>query len=1190
MGQILFNKAYSKIIPYKAEELIEYSIRKNELDNTIIVVPTGKYSRRLENYAIRKNYEIQEKPAKSPMFFTLSKFIEYCYDQIFNDRNLYNLSEAYRLAFFEEASEKADLNFFSKKNHKLSVYIIQKLANIIYGLKEDGITIEKLKTDLSNANGSYDDASRLGDIIKLYSKYNELLDNHFLDFPEVLSKLIDFIKNKNGDDIISSMILKNIKYILFNGFSEFKSPEIEFISLFSNTNIPFANYLDFSTNNGPLFGNLSESIETLNSRRFMITSPDDKIEKKYLSDKNNNEKYNINVNECPKDIYLRRKLFNTETDIRNSSFSENISIFEAPNRESEIKYIAKFIKYNLVRKNIRPSDICVCMRQPEIYTGIFRDIFSSYKIPVNISDRFELSASPVVTTIFTILDIIYYEYRLEDIHKLLLSTYLDIGDENFQKDNLYEQALNYRIFGGFVRGGASFWFEILKSRLTHFEKQILDIKNNPLIDQNELDSLTKQKNKINKALDDFTVLKNLLPEKKKYYKPNQFRKIIEDIIKNFKITENIVRNAINIFNDKNISPIEKVLYQEAIEKDTKALESFLILLKEMTYITSERFRVTNFTLNELINKLKITTLGQKYQIKEKSNFGVNVTSIEQTRGIPYKIMILCGAVDGEFPMKYRPETFLGIELKNSLVKHLQSERMQFYQFLTNDPEKLNSSKKQFIITYPKSNQTEELVRSSFIDALLKITNLENDNKIYQIEKIKNALSNKIVQKNDKYLEQSKDIPWINMIENLNELYIEKNKFKDYKFEKQINESPNISQSFKDKFKTNSDYIEYYQEVSTKNKGIIELEKLSEESRRKLSYFLNNPVSVSDIELYSSCPYKFFISKILYLPEPRETDISLSPLDRGNLMHKILYNFYHGLQQKLFNEKKYEYIIEPDKTGIPPILPVTLNKKHINKYLQQLLKIAEQELEVYHIDHPYFQFDKETITGTKDFTGILGNWLNAEIQRSEYHLFRPVLFEFSFGMPLRNKKGYYIDAVDLGNLKIKGKVDRIEFFKENNSYNYIIADYKNKLSKAPNNNDIINGNSFQIPIYILAVKNILKEYYNIEAKNSGGVYYGFEPENNKNLQKYHRYILIEKQSQLYRDEMSKQTSQVIQKAMELDEILKFKIEQAKGIVDKISKGIFPVEPSNGACKYCNFDSICRIKEIKNISEESESENI
>jgi RecB family exonuclease len=54
--------------------------------------------------------------------------------------------------------------------------------------------------------------------------------------------------------------------------------------------------------------------------------------------------------------------------------------------------------------------------------------------------------------------------------------------------------------------------------------------------------------------------------------------------------------------------------------------------------------------------------------------------------------------------------------------------------------------------------------------------------------------------------------------------------------------------------------------------------------------------VSRVDRYVECPFKYFAESVLGLPEEREEMSGLTPLERGNLIHKLFERFYQAWQQ------------------------------------------------------------------------------------------------------------------------------------------------------------------------------------------------------------------------------------------------------------------------------------------------------
>jgi ATP-dependent helicase/DNAse subunit B len=256
----------------------------------------------------------------------------------------------------------------------------------------------------------------------------------------------------------------------------------------------------------------------------------------------------------------------------------------------------------------------------------------------------------------------------------------------------------------------------------------------------------------------------------------------------------------------------------------------------------------------------------------------------------------------------------------------------------------------------------------------------------------------------------------------------------------------------------------------------------------------------------------------------------------------------------------------------------------------LKEIAKQEIDMIRFEHPFFDLEIDRIIGTDNSPGLLEKWLKEELLRIETNnLFKPVLFEFAFGTNYFGKKQSSIDYVDVNGLKIQGKVDRVELFSDSGKFAIMIGDYKNRMDKVAKNSDVRSCKSFQMPLYLLAVQNILKKYYGIDAELKGGIYYGFEPEIEKDKIISHKFVLVEQTNLRVPKSLYRSNKQVLGSSENIIDILNNSLENAKQIVNKISQGIFPVEPQDNACQYCSYSSLCRIKENKGINDISAEEH-
>ncbi len=1159
MAHILHNSiTQTELIYHDLEPIINHSIDNDELDRLILIFPTGRLVRLYSRKIIRQYYNKHNKPCEKPKIFTIHSFVKYCLESVLDHHKYKIISDYYKVYLFEEAAKNANFNFYSNKN--ISSAIIKKMSNIISGLKSEGIYIENIQEEINSESISDNifDINRYSDIYKLYSEYEKLLGNRLIAqndlirlFNEYFRTIynshpyVDLSKTEQIENHPLNKLFSCDSVIVLSGFSQFRIPEIEFISHFAISLIPFIIYIDFSNQNGPLFGNLIDTINKLEIAGFRNID----LEKVYI------QKF-VNT----KSTYIRRWLFNTEQRLENDSFINQIKIFAVNNKTEEVFSIARLIRWYNLKKNVPLNEICVVMRQPELYTNIFRDIFRISAIPANITDRFNLAMSPISVAIFNVLELILYRFGRENLKKSLKSKYLSFDSPDgrtIDPNRIYSIALELKISDTYGLG-LDFWEKRIQNRIQFFENLISNYQDD---DEYLFYDLKLRIELLTNASKDIQILKSIFIEPPQKLSPNQFRNyILENIIYKLKIKENILELFKKTRNNTEISPIELIFIEDEIEKESRALSLLTELLNEMTTILTERYPNENFSLKELVSQYKTIVSTGKYQIREKYQFGVDITSIEQSRGIPYKVIILCGACDNQFPLPYRTETILGKELMKSEAKHYEAERMLFYQFLTNNPKLLDYDEQDIYIFYPKNDGENELIRSRFVNELLKILSPNEEKYVFDIDFLRKSGN------------LTKEHIWINSlinpsdflsnIDRLSNNEIKPQALADFRFKRMYKEIDNIRP-----------FVINLHNQLRNIKETFDIKKIREEEKAYLSSKKDKPFSATELEIYAKCPYKFFINRILGIQPEISPELQLTRLEQGNIIHNILYKFYRALQNEVISQNNFE-TIKSKNNNLPELIPIKLESNYLAHYKTLLNEIAEQELEKFQFDNLFFEINRAELIGNEENPGLIYIWFSNEINRIHNGWnFQPILFEFFFGKSNSSNDNFELIKIT-EDLKISGKIDRVEINLNNEKPEFIICDYKITYSNTlPSDNDIRQGQSFQMPFYIFAMQKILKEQYNIDAEIGGGVYYPIKPGYDKTKKQIitEKFVLVSDKSSL---------NKFTNRSINLDLHLQSSIEHANKFVNEICQGKFFVLPVNSrVCNYCTFGNICRIDDTR-----------
>ena len=282
MAEILYNKKHDYAL--EPDGLFRQFIENNDTPGFILIVPTGKQVKKYKNDFVELYYKQTGKPVVPPDIFTIDGFIEHIYDSTEDLSDRIFISEAFKIELFDQAIRESKSEYFFKNSvinssTELNRNLVERIAGIIYGLKEDGITFQSMQKDIGDPDVNLTDIKRFKDIAEIYQQYQKLLRNKYLDRAEALNILNNYltISDKSQFELFESTItkehvfdkvFKNKDLILFYGFSEFKVPEIEFLNNLSQSSISVIINLDYNASNGPIFGNLLESVSNLKAKDY----------------------------------------------------------------------------------------------------------------------------------------------------------------------------------------------------------------------------------------------------------------------------------------------------------------------------------------------------------------------------------------------------------------------------------------------------------------------------------------------------------------------------------------------------------------------------------------------------------------------------------------------------------------------------------------------------------------------------------------------------------------------------------------------------------------------------------------------------------------------------------------------------------------------------------------------------------
>lgn len=627
-----------------------------------------------------------------------------------------------------------------------------------------------------------------------------------------------------------------------------------------------------------------------------------------------------------------------------------------------------------------------------------------------------------------------------------------------------------------------------------------------------------------------------------------FKKVLEGKTKADEITKNIY----NYFIDSGSLSKYEIILNEVCNIDVNEYNrKKQVLSKIYEVMDSIDVAYQNISINDYYDSLifglktiQIDTIPPKQE-------EVEIIDINKNRGTEKKIGYIIGCYDSGLPSNQIEDSiFSDTELEKLkenkiMIEETSVERNNMQLF--NIYQAISKVREKLTFTLPaSSNEGSSLRESSLISEVKDLLNIE-------LESINNDNSY-----------------------NINEV------FKDFLMELQGLKDT----ASKDELENILNKYEYFKNIDEYNKLIEYSRKdnnLSDDTLNKL-YKKNVSSSVSRLEQYKRCPFAYYSKYILNLNAKKGFEIST--LDTGSFMHEVIEKFSKYLVSKSIS---WESIIIDEK----------VNLKAREKVKEIINKIFEEEYSKYLTEAKYVMYkDKITKIMTRTILAIADSFYHSK--------FRPLGYEIEF-----SKDSLFAPIeVDMGDgkkLLLKGKIDRIDSYDENDNTYLRIVDYKSS-DKNLKLSDVKEGISLQLMTYMWAMLNN-KEKVNGENDIIPAAISYFTISNNiLNLPEYEEnddviksklisslklkgiYIsdveILNKLDDNFNDskksylEVTSRTLNNEEKVLSED---KFKEEcnnvnnVLKSIGKEILKGNVKIKPNRkikNVCEYCDYNTICR----------------
>jgi hypothetical protein len=314
-------------------------------------------------------------------------------------------------------------------------------------------------------------------------------------------------------------------------------------------------------------------------------------------------------------------------------------------------------------------------------------------------------------------------------------------------------------------------------------------------------------------------------------------------------------------------------------------------------------------------------------------------------------------------------------------------------------------------------------------------------------------------------------------------------------------------------------------------------------------------TATELEAYAACPYRFFIERVLKLQPLEEAELDVDYLERGRLAHEFLARFHQRTNERLgrpgspreldaLGEAAYQQLFDATFDEVAPPLPgpslAAALREIDRRVLRKTLDDYRRQIEAY---------------------DELWSDLAAPLA--------PEFFEAAFGPargagPLQTDLPLELTAGD-ETVRVCGRIDRIDTGRAGRQPVFNVIDYKLGGSGGFDMADFEAGTALQLPIYALAVAELLLAdrdpvpwqagYWRLKAGGykQRAALKMYEPAGDK--------VALVAEWEACRDQLAAKVA---------------------AIVGGMRRGEFPVfSPSRDCTRNCHLKTLCRIQQVRSL---------
>lgn len=937
--------------------------------------------------------------------------------------------------------EEENLSIFRGASQEMG--FIERLVTLFMELRNGKITPEDLfeialEREADNEQTERDFQRKMDDISLLYKKYDERLQNKYVEKEDIYGELITYIHEQKE-------AFQNVTVII-DHYEHFSAQEQALL-------IELAKYTKKLMVCLTLDPKLPLNENDLNNPYYRST-------KAYLQlvAELQNEQLTIlndlvlghNKKEESEIVELANYWMQSSTpttimqtaQYKNKQY-ENIELWAAEDKQTEIMHIATKIKRMVASGNYRYNDFQIMTRDIENYDLNIQSIFQENDLPFFIDQTDTMAQHPLLEFVVSLFSLKKRFYRLDDIFRFLRTelycpeAFVEDTTDIEEKNGIFEEAAtswrnkvdiaeNVALAYGY-QGNA--WVEDEEWLYARFELEGEFVQND-----REL-SIQAIANEVRST----------------------FRQEIVPFIDQLDEVETNQEAATILYNFMvDIGVIDQIQYWrdqlstngdlEEARKHEQAWETFIQLLDEFVEVLGDEA----WDIDAFLSIMETGFEQATFSMVPPTIDQVLITNFDLPKIQSKKVVFLIGLTDTQLPKTPSNQSLLTDEDREYVDASLSTDKYlatSEIESVANEPFAMYlailQASETIIFSYPLSNEDSQENRIS--PYLVRIQNIF-------------SLNTRLKHKNASSNEQASAIANLEFIgskaQTFGQLVLSLRHALD------VNEQP---EAFWVKL-----FEEIYQPNNTRQNRILASLShknipvpLTEDLAEKL-YGKDLYLSVSQLETFYADPYSHFLLYGLRLKERQIQE--LSPLETGNFFHDAL----DLISRQLVTLKKDISVMTREEVS------------NITKDIFELLVQSNKYRLSQSSNRMQFIFRQLSRTVERMVWSIVNQGKRSDIRTNQTELL--------FGRlgPKEGVPGLSFPLNNKGNLNLRGKVDRIDTVKVDDQLYAGIVDYKSSASSF-NYKQMYHGLMLQMITYLDTVLTFSEEIFGQEATGIGAFY-------------------------------------------------------------------------------------------------------